>query len=172
MITDKPIIISEIACTEQGGDKAAWISDAFDALKTRYPRIKAFTWFELNKETDWRINSSASALTAYRSALSADYFLDKVVEPSSILPPRAARVNNPLRLRIGLRRVCFEAAEDVSGVGALELYRLDGKRVMVLEPVVDGERTVWQAEGVVPACPLVAHWRGAQFPDRIVRFVK
>ncbi len=66
---DKPIIIDEMASTEIGGDKAAWITNSFNTIRTSYPRIKAISWFNQNKETDWRINSSQAALGAYRAAI-------------------------------------------------------------------------------------------------------
>lgn len=73
---EKPIIIGEFASTEEGGDKAAWIADAFASIRTRYPQIRALVWFHINKETDWRINSSEAALNAYRTAVADAYWLD------------------------------------------------------------------------------------------------
>jgi glycosyl hydrolase family 26 len=64
----KPVVIDETASTELGGNKAAWISSAFmRELPIRTPRVKAVVWFDANKETDWRVNSSASSLAAYRA---------------------------------------------------------------------------------------------------------
>jgi hypothetical protein len=74
--SDKPIIIGEFASTEDGGDKAAWITDTFFAIRHDYPQIRALIWFHIAKETDWRINSSDAALNAYRAAVSDDYWID------------------------------------------------------------------------------------------------
>lgn len=63
---EQPIWIAETASTELGGDKAAWIQDMF---RTRFPRLEAIIWFNENKETDWRINSSPAALTAFQDGL-------------------------------------------------------------------------------------------------------
>ena len=41
-LTAKPLMIGEFACAEQGGDKAAWISDALLKIGTAYPRVKLF----------------------------------------------------------------------------------------------------------------------------------
>ncbi len=69
-ITYKPIMIAETASTEQGGNKAAWITDAFTTqLVKNFPRIKAVVWFDLNKETDWRIESSAASQNAFAAAM-------------------------------------------------------------------------------------------------------
>lgn len=67
--TSKPLMISETASTEVGGSKAQWITDAFARLPVRFPRIESITWFNINKETDWRINSSAASLEAFRNAM-------------------------------------------------------------------------------------------------------
>jgi mannan endo-1,4-beta-mannosidase len=53
------------ASAEIGGDKAVWITDAFQQLaSSKYARVVGAYWFNMNKETDWRINSSAAALAA------------------------------------------------------------------------------------------------------------
>jgi beta-mannanase len=74
-LTSKPMMIAETASTEVGGNKAAWISQGLaNDLPTRFPRIGAVIWFNENKETDWRVNSSTTALAAYASiAKSAIY---------------------------------------------------------------------------------------------------
>jgi hypothetical protein len=64
-ISGKKILIMETASTELGGNKAQWISQMFSDLPTVFPRVQGFTWFNINKETDWRINSSAAAQAAF-----------------------------------------------------------------------------------------------------------
>jgi beta-mannanase len=64
----KPVMIAETASAELGGDKAAWITSAFTReVPTRTPRVSIVVWFNLNKETDWRVESSQQALNAYHS---------------------------------------------------------------------------------------------------------
>lgn len=60
----RPVEIAEIASTEQGGSKAAWIRELFDGLRKR-PYVRSLVWFELRKETDWRIESSPAAREAF-----------------------------------------------------------------------------------------------------------
>jgi Glycosyl hydrolase family 26 len=72
-ITDKPLVIGEVATTEVGGDKAAWIKDFFGCLK-RNPAIRAFVWFNFEKESDWRIESSAAATAAFAAGISDPRF--------------------------------------------------------------------------------------------------
>ncbi|MCK4267445.1 MAG: endoglucanase, partial [Actinomycetia bacterium] len=50
-ITDKPIIIGETASTEAGGNKADWITNAFNEMIANYPRISAIVWFNEDKES-------------------------------------------------------------------------------------------------------------------------
>ena len=69
------------------GDKAAWITEAFATLKSKYTRIKcAIYWHETweNEDGSWsdlRINSSEGALNAYKNSISSDYFIDRVEKP-------------------------------------------------------------------------------------------
>jgi len=70
----KPIMIAEFAAAEQGGDKAAWIKEIPAYLKTSMRDIDAIVWFDLKKETDWRINSSEKALTAFRATMKDPIF--------------------------------------------------------------------------------------------------
>ncbi len=63
-----PIDITEMASAEQGGNKAKWITDAF-AYLARQPAVKSFIWFNLDKETDWRIWSSATAERAFADGM-------------------------------------------------------------------------------------------------------
>lgn len=60
----KPLALPEIASAEAGGDKAAWITDMLHAANDRR-RIRAIVWFDVAKEADWRISSSAAAQAAF-----------------------------------------------------------------------------------------------------------
>jgi beta-mannanase len=71
----KPMMIGEFASAENGGDKAAWITGAFNEIKNDYPEFKIFVWFNINKEEDWTIDSSANSLVAFKQAINDSYFL-------------------------------------------------------------------------------------------------
>lgn len=74
-ITGKPLMIAETASTEQAGNKAAWITDAFvTQIPHNFPRIRAVVWFEQNKETNWMIESSPSAQNAYATAMQSGLY--------------------------------------------------------------------------------------------------
>jgi endoglucanase len=65
----KPIIVGEFATDEGAGDaKARWITDAYAAL-LRHPNVVGAVWFNMNKEADWRIESSPAAEAAFRAAM-------------------------------------------------------------------------------------------------------
>ncbi|HEX9117465.1 MAG TPA: glycosyl hydrolase [Anaerolineae bacterium] len=72
----KPIMISEYASTENGGSKAAWITDTMSTqLPANFPKVKAVVWYNRSADgMDWPIESSASATSAYATAAQNRYF--------------------------------------------------------------------------------------------------
>jgi hypothetical protein len=70
-LTSKPIIIEETACTERGGTKAVWIASLEADLPKALPAVRALVWFDRDKETDWRVNSSPAALESFRRLASS-----------------------------------------------------------------------------------------------------
>ena len=74
-ITARPMMIAEMASAEQGGNKASWITDAFVVqLPQDFPSIRAVTWFNENKETDWHIESSPASQNAFASAIQSSLY--------------------------------------------------------------------------------------------------
>jgi beta-mannanase len=63
---EKPFMLAEVGCAEEGGDKAKWIERAFRILADKFPKIKILVWFNIKKECDWRIESSPRSLKAFR----------------------------------------------------------------------------------------------------------
>lgn len=78
----KPVALTEIASTEQGGDKATWIRTMFTEVRRR-PYIRSLIWFNVRKETDWRIESSPEARAAF--AEGAASLRDPVSRPSQMI---------------------------------------------------------------------------------------
>jgi mannan endo-1,4-beta-mannosidase len=67
---EQPIWLTEIASAERGGSKAAWIEAMFRAVgSAAFGRIEAIVWFNEEKETDWRVESSPASLAAFRAWL-------------------------------------------------------------------------------------------------------
>jgi len=74
-MTTRPLMIAETASAEQGGNKANWITDAFvSQLPHHFPSVRAVTWFNENKETDWRIESSPTAQNAFATAIQSSLY--------------------------------------------------------------------------------------------------
>jgi len=73
----KPIMLGEFGCSSTGEttnrDKVSWINDLFLQLKNNYPHIKAFTWFNVNKETDWRFNTTAQSKAAFKTGVQDNF---------------------------------------------------------------------------------------------------
>lgn len=68
-----PIVIAETASVEgpvSGADKAKWIKDLVEFLGSQ-DGVSGFVWFQMNKERDWRFNSSQQSQTAFKEALAS-----------------------------------------------------------------------------------------------------
>ncbi len=71
--SDRPLVITEIGATEDGAKKSEWITHVLEVVGRREDII-GFIWFEINKETDWRIVSSVEASEAFRTGLANGNF--------------------------------------------------------------------------------------------------
>jgi hypothetical protein len=77
----KPIVITELGATELGGNKAAWITSLFEGLAAN-PDIIGFVWFDHSVNgTDWRIESSDAASTAFASGVADARYRAGVIRP-------------------------------------------------------------------------------------------
>jgi len=70
----KPLILPETSSAEVGGSKAEWIREMHRALMTDFTAIKGVVWFDIDKETDWRVASSPETLKAYKEMANDAYF--------------------------------------------------------------------------------------------------
>ncbi len=74
-ITHKPMMIALLSSAEKGGNKAAWINDAYSVeLPEHFPAIKAVVWFDQVTQQDWRIESSFAAQQAFAQAMQAPIY--------------------------------------------------------------------------------------------------
>lgn len=75
----KPIMIAEVASAEEGGSKARWIAEGLGSLRTEFPLVKSFMWFNVAQDKYWPINwsltSSPEAARAFRQAATDPYFI-------------------------------------------------------------------------------------------------
>jgi hypothetical protein len=73
-------MIGETASEENGGSKAAWISDAPGTqIPQNFPQIKAVLWFnwhiyEKGQYWNWEIESSSSSQQAFANAIASPYY--------------------------------------------------------------------------------------------------
>lgn len=76
---NKPVMIAEVASAEQGGDKARWIMEALGSLRTEFPAVRAFMWYNVAQDKYWLINwsleSSRATTRAFRLGAADPYFL-------------------------------------------------------------------------------------------------
>jgi hypothetical protein len=81
--TRKPIILAETGTAPTGGNKPAWIKNGYQAVYTRWKRLKAIVYFDVDGVSlaghpDWRLNSPESAMDAYRSLLDQTIFQGRI----------------------------------------------------------------------------------------------
>ena len=87
----KPLLIGEMGSTENGGSKAAWISEALAEIPTAFPDVRAMLWFDtFDDGMDWPIETSSSASSAFASGIAAPAYQSNSyasLPPSPITPP-------------------------------------------------------------------------------------
>ncbi len=72
----KPLIISEVGSSEDGGSKAQWIAEALKSARTEYPQLRGLLWFEKYDDgMDWPIETSSSATAAFASGIQNSAYL-------------------------------------------------------------------------------------------------
>jgi hypothetical protein len=94
-ISSRPVIIPETGSSQSGGDKAAWVASALRREIPRFPRIRAVVWFsDKVSGVDFRVDSSAAALRAYRSGIASHRYAltraDLLATPANLGQPAAA----------------------------------------------------------------------------------
>jgi Glycosyl hydrolase family 26 len=72
----KPMLLAEVASSENGGSKSEWISDMFAQLPTEYPEVRGLMWFDYyDQGNDWPIETSPSATEAFATGVSDPRYL-------------------------------------------------------------------------------------------------
>ena len=64
----KPYVVAQVASSTFGGDRDAWIRDLF-AYTADHPNVVGFIWFNLSKETDWRIWDGSTVAAGWRDGM-------------------------------------------------------------------------------------------------------
>ncbi len=79
-LTKKPMMITETASSESGGNKAQWIREILQTVLTKMPRVRALIWFDVSKETDWQITSTPASESAFRELATSSLLQGTVAE--------------------------------------------------------------------------------------------
>jgi Glycosyl hydrolase family 26 len=87
----KPFMIGEVASSEHGGLKAAWIGDMINKIANVYTALRAFVWFDWSVEgDDWPIETSSASVAAFAHGIVTPRFTTNTFRglgPGTIRPP-------------------------------------------------------------------------------------
>ena len=83
----KPLMVAETGSAEVGGNKSTWIVDAFTTQLTHaFSDVKAVIWFNENKETDWRVESSTTVKATFAKAIASNRYASNTYGSLSVSP--------------------------------------------------------------------------------------
>jgi hypothetical protein len=71
---NKPMVLGELASSEFGGSKSAWIRSTLSRLPSHYPRIRGFVWLDVKDSEDWRVETSGSSKAAFVQCIAGNAF--------------------------------------------------------------------------------------------------
>jgi hypothetical protein len=83
----KPMLLGEVATSENGGSKAQWIEEMFAALPGAYPQVRGLLWFDyFDQGNDWPIETSPAATAAFAAGISDPRYLPNTYAASGAGP--------------------------------------------------------------------------------------
>jgi hypothetical protein len=87
----KPLMLAEVASTDRGGSKPAWIRDMLQKVRHRYRKIRAIVWYNVDdRGTNWPIERRKKDRRAFRAGIRPGAFKTNVyggLATSPIPPP-------------------------------------------------------------------------------------
>lgn len=100
-VSKKPLFIAEFSSSEQGGNKAQWITDMFRDIPSKFPRIFALMWFSQSKsaEADWAVNTSDAALNAWKEGIAKIGKVGVTKTINAIIGKQESGLKKSIRLR-------------------------------------------------------------------------
>ena len=135
----RPIAVVAGTVDDAAHGKAAWIRDAFRALRSdRYARVKAVVWSAGAAAT--RVDASAAALASFRAGVASSRFSGRARFTGDCRPPPPTRVV-ATAVRIGVIRVRWSPVRVAS---SYEVYR-DGKLLATTKGTTWLDTTAGQA---------------------------
>lgn len=136
----KPVMVAEYGTVEDGGSKAQWFRDTLKYdLKVTFPRVKAVSYFDLNKNYDNRINSTELSRAAFAESIGLSYYasnsynsltgspilplLFDAVAGLDTMPPYATiTLPNSSKINAGQQLHMQASAIDKSGIKKVDFY--------------------------------------------------
>ena len=83
--------IGEVASSEYGGSKSAWIKTMLTDLPAEYPKIRALLWFDkYDSGMDWPIETSSGATSGFSEGIQNAAYTGsayRALGASAIQPP-------------------------------------------------------------------------------------
>jgi Glycosyl hydrolase family 26 len=76
----KPMIIGEVASSEQGGSKPLWIRDMLSEIPAQFPKIRGFVWFDTEntqagtRDSTLPLESSRASLSSFASSIASQTY--------------------------------------------------------------------------------------------------
>jgi len=87
----KPLMLAEVASTDRGGNKPAWIKDMLSKVRHKYRKIRAVIWYDVDdRGTNWPIERSKRSSNAFRKGINAHAYRPNLfggIAQSPIQPP-------------------------------------------------------------------------------------
>jgi hypothetical protein len=87
----KPMMLAEVASSDKGGSKAAWIKDMLNKVRHKYRKIRAIVWYDVDdRGTNWPIEHSKKASNAFRKGINPAAYRPNLyggITQSPIQPP-------------------------------------------------------------------------------------
>jgi Glycosyl hydrolase family 26/Bacterial Ig domain len=86
----KPLMVGEVASSEIGGSKSAWIKDMLVKVPTEFPKIRALLYFDkYDSSMDWPLETSTNAVSAFAEGVQSSTYLGNTftsLSATKILP--------------------------------------------------------------------------------------
>ncbi|HWO84677.1 MAG TPA: glycosyl hydrolase [Solirubrobacterales bacterium] len=87
----KPMMLAEVASSDKGGSKSAWIKDMLAKVRHRYRKIRAIVWYDVDdRGTNWPIERNKKAGNAFRKGIRPSAYRPNIfggITQSPIQPP-------------------------------------------------------------------------------------
>jgi hypothetical protein len=87
----KPMMLAEVASTDRGGNKPAWIKNMLNKVRHNYRKIRAIVWYDVDdRGTNWPLERSKKSSNAFRKGINPKAYRPNIfggIVQSPIQPP-------------------------------------------------------------------------------------